>query len=232
MLDGRGGRKRERRERERERERRERNYVSREVGRKEEAKKRRAAEREKREEGKTFSPKQKTSSVFFLTLGVEVVRRLDGVALALDRVLDRRGRHGDVEGLDHERLALRQVDDRRVADVVVVVERLGRPQRLRVVDLHARLAADVVAVLEPGRAEVDGLAGELRGGGQAGERAALAGVVADEEVGAVLLGAGGDQRVAQVRRVVEVLGGGVGERGREGEVVELFGGVDAAAVED
>ena len=71
-----------------------------------------------------------------------------------------------------------------------------------------------------------------KGAWQTGERAALAGVVADEEVGAVLLGAGGDQRVAQVRRVVEVLGGGVGERGRAGEVVELFGGVDAAAVED
>ena len=87
----------------------------------------------------------------------------------------------------------------------------------------------MVAVLEPGRAEVDGLAGELGGRGQPGERAALARVVADEQVGAVLLGAGGDERVAEVRRVVEVLGGGVGERGREGEVVELLGGVDAAA---
>ena len=194
--------------------------------------------RAQKKEKKLFFSLQKTKKLFLsflslisllLTLGVEVVGRLDGVPLALDRVLDGRGRHGDVERLDHERLALGEVDDRRVADVVVVVERLGRPQRLRVVDLHARLAADVVAVLEPGRAEVDGLAGELRGGGQAGERAALAGVVADEEVGAVLLGAGGDERVAEVRRVVEVLGGGVGERGREGEVGELLGGVDAAA---
>lgn len=163
------------------------------------------------------------------TLGVEVVGRLDGVALALDRVLDGRRRNGDVERLDHERLALGEVDDRRVADVVVVVKRLGRPERLRRVDLHARLAADVVAVLEPGRAQVDGLARELGRGGQARQRAALPGVVADHQVGPVLLGAGRDERVAQVRRVVDVLRGRVGDGGREGEVVELLRGVDAAA---